>query len=458
MKELISAGAVQPPASGRLSRKTRFGYGIGEAGLNLLVGGISSYLLFFYTDVFGIAAGAAGLLMLIGRFWDAANDPIMGVIVDRTESRWGKFRPYILFGAGPVVVLTVLTFTTPSLGPTGKLVWAYVTFILWSMAFTAIAVPYNALLVNITTDSQERTSLSAIKTIFAVTGSLIVVVLAKPMTESLGGSLQTGYMLTFAVFGVAAFFLFMICFYSTSEKPSTVPGMVTKGLSRQRIRTLTGNRPLIVLVLFFLFFQIAFSLFRTVELYYFKYVLGRDEYFPVAMLAAHICAIIGMAVMPLLAKRLDKKWTALSGCVAGCLFLLLIYLVPESLFWTIAGICLSYLFLAIPFALFFGMVPDTVEYGQWKTGIRAAGLVFSAFTFTQKFSMAISVALASWILEAVGYIPDQIQTAFTLQGIALMRTVVPVSLIVIGMLIFLFYNLDRARHAEILQGLEVESS
>jgi sugar (glycoside-pentoside-hexuronide) transporter len=453
MKEVITVQAATASLGGRLPARTKFGYGVGEAALNFLVAGISNYLLFFYTEVFGIAAGAAGLIMLIGRFWDAFNDPVMGLIVDRTESRWGKFRPYILFGAGPLAFLTVLTFTTPSLGPTGKLVWAATTFILWSMAFTAVAVPYNALLVNITRDSVERTSLSAIKTIFAVAGSLIIVVLVKPMTEFLGGSLQTGYTLTFTIFGVAAFLLLIFCFFSTSEKPLRA-GIEAKSFGRRQIRTVTGNRPFIVLVLFFVFFQVAFSLFRTVELYYFKYVLERDHYFSIAMLAAHLCAVAGMAVMPLLVRRLDKKATALAGCVAGCFFLLMLYVVPGSLFWTIAGICLSYLFLAIPFALFFGMVPDTVEYGQWKTGIRAAGLVFSAFTFAQKLSMALAVALAGWILQAAGYVAEQAQTPSAIQGIAVMRTVIPASLIVVGMIFFLFYDLNRARHAEILRQIE----
>jgi sugar (glycoside-pentoside-hexuronide) transporter len=431
---------------------------VGEAALNFMVAGISNYLLFYYTDVLGLAAGAAGLLMLIGRIWDACNDPIMGIWVDRTETRWGKFRPFLLFGAVPVAVLTGLAFSTPDLGPTGKLIWAYVTFILWSMAFTAVAVPYNAMLVNLTDDFQERTSLSAVKTMFAVAGSLLVVVLAKPMAESLGSDLQTGYALTFWIFGGGALLLLLICFASTQERTVPRAALAAKAFGWEQFRTITQNRPLILLVVFFILFQIAFSLFRTVELYYFTYVLGRGEHYPSTMLGAHLCAGIGMALMPWLVRQLDKKLAALAGCALGSLFLLVIYMVPESLGWTIVAICLSYLFLAIPFALFFGIVPDTVEYGQWKTGIRAAGLVFSTLTFAQKCSMAIAVAVGSWVLEAVGYAAGQIQTEFAVRGIAWLRTLLPMALFLLGMLPFLFYDLDRRRHARVLEEIESEGA
>lgn len=457
MKQPVESPAYPPP-SACLSAGRKIGYGVGEAALNFLVGGISNYLLFFYTDVFGLAAGAAGLLMLVGRLWDACNDPVMGILVDRTETRWGKFRPYLLFGAAPVAVMTALAFTTPDLGPTGKLTWAYVTFILWSMAFTAVAVPYNALLVNLTSDFQERTSLSAVKTMFAVAGSLVVVVLAKPMTESLGGGLQAGYALTFSIFGAGAFLLLLICFASTREQVIPRAAATVKAFGRDQFRTITQNRPLLLLVAFFILFQVAFSLFRTVELYYFTYVLGRGEHYPSTMLGAHLCAGIGMALMPWLVRRLDKKPAALAGCALGSLFLFVIYMVPDSLGWTIAAICLSYLFLAIPFALFFGIVPDTVEYGQWKTGIRAAGLVFSTFTFAQKCSMAIAVAIASWVLDAVGYAAAQTQTEFALRGIAWLRTLLPMALFLLGMLPFLFYDLDRRRHARILREIGTEGA
>ncbi len=458
MRPVPPAPVARKESDGRLPAVQRFGYGIGEAALNLLVAGISNYLLFFYTDVFGLTAGAAGLLMLIGRLWDASNDPLMGVLADRTESRWGKFRPYLLFGAAPVAALTALTFTTPAWGATGKLVWAYTTFLLWSMAFTAVAVPYNALLVNLTSDPQERTSLSAIKTIFAVLGSLAVLVLAKPMTESLGGTLHTGYALTFSLFGLAAFLMLLICFACTRER--SVPGAraIRKIGVRKQIAAIRRNRPFLLLVLFFTLFQVAFSLFRTVEIYYFKYVLGRGNLFPAAMLGAHLCAIVGMSWMPSLVKRLEKKSTALAGCGVGASLIGLTFLASQSPFLAIVGICLSYLFLAVPFALFFGMVPDTVEYGQWRTGIRSAGLVFSLLTFMQKFSMGVAVALASWVLDAAGYVPGQAQTPSAVLGIACLRTILPMCLLLVGMIPFLFYELDRKQMVAIVRKIEDETA
>ncbi len=438
-----------------LSLGSKIGYGIGEVGLNFLVAGVANYLLFFYTDVFGITAGAAGMLMLLGRFWDAANDPLMGIIGDRTETRWGKYRPYILFAAAPVVLLTILTFTTPNFSPTGKLVWAYITYFGWCTAFTAIAVPYNALMANLSTDSQERSSLGAIKTIFAVLGSMLIIVFAKPMTESLGGNLQRGYTITFGLFGAAAMVLFILCFMSVREKPSIAVVGASGSATKGQLKALFNNRPLIAIILFFLCFQVAFSLFRTVELYYFVYVLGRGELFSVALLAAHLFAIAGMATMPYWVKRFDKKWTSVCGCVPGCFFFLLMYLIPGNVPVALVSISLSYFFVSVTFALFFAIVPDTVEYGQLHGGVRTAGLIFSVFTFTQKLGMAVAAGLAGWILEAAGYMPYHTQTEQVQHTILILRTLLPVGLLGVGMVLFLLlYNLTREQHQAILEALD----
>ena len=431
------------------------GYGIGEIGLNFLVAGVSNYLLFFFTDVFGIAAGAAGLLMLLGRFWDAANDPVMGIVGDRTQTRWGKYRPYLLFASAPAVIFTILLFTTPDLSPAGKMVWAYIMYFGWCTAFTAIAVPYNALMPNLTTDSQERTSLSSIKTIFAVLGSMLVIVLAKPMTEALGSNLQSGYTITFTIFGALAMALFIATFALVKEKPY-VSAKKENFFSKKYLKSLVENRPLISLLLFFGFFQIAFSLFRTVELYYFQYVLERDGFYSVALLAAHICAVAGMVSMPFFVKRFDKKKTAIWGCAIGCVFFLPMYFFAGNFAIALAGIAITYFILSVPYALFFGIVADTVEYGQWKSGIRAAGLIISVFTFTQKLGMALAAALAGTVLEWVGYVAGQPQTETALRGILMLRTVIPAALVVIGMLFFLNYNLTREKHQQILQDLKTQ--
>lgn len=443
----------------RLSLRDKVGYGIGEVGLNFLVAGIANYLLFFYTDVFGITAGAAGWLMLMGRFWDAANDPLMGVVGDRTRTRWGKYRPYILIGAAPVVIFTILTFTTPGLGPTGRLVWAYATYFGWCTAFTVVAVPYNALMANLTTDSQERSSLGAIKTIFAVLGSMLIIVLAKPMTERLGVDLRQGYTITFAIFGVMAFVLFVICFLSVREKSEVREVRPPQTFNGAQLVALAGNRPLLAVLLFFLLFQVAFSLFRTVELYYFRYVLQRDDMFSVALLSAHLFAVAGMAAMPLCARIFDKKRTSLYGAAVGCLFFLVMYLVPGNLAVAVVCICLSYFFVSVTFALFFAIVPDTVEYGQWKSGIRCAALIFSVFTFTQKLGMAVAAGLAGQLLEAVGYVADQPQSDAALHGILLMRTLIPMGLLIAGMVSFsLLYGLTREKHREILDELDLKDA
>lgn len=448
----------QAKSAEKLGLGGKIGYGIGEVGLNLLVGGISNYLFFFYTDVFGLMASAVGILMVVTRILDAINDPVMGFISDRTKSRWGKFRPYLLYGSMPVAILTVLTFTTPNIPLGWKILWAYVTFNLWEMAFTFIAVPYNALSANLSTDSQERSSISSIKTIFASLGSMIVAVLAKPMTEALGkGNLQKGYFLTFLIFAAISVVIFTLCFLFTREKAELESKEKEKTGIKNQLGVFKGNRPLLALLLYFLFFQVAFSMFRTVEMYYFKYVLLRDELYSIAVLVGSLCAVIGMIAMPAIVKKLDKKPASLICGVIGCFFFLLMYIIPNNLTTAFIGIAFSYLFLAVPYALFFGILPDTVEYGQWKSGIRASGLIISTLTTTQKAGMAIAAAAVGWVMDFAGYVANQVQTARTIHALLALRTIIPMSLVIIGMLCFTFYNLDRKKHGEIVKELQARS-
>lgn len=436
----------------KMKFKEKIGYGIGEVALNFLVGGISNYLFFFYTDVFGIGAGAVGIILLLSRIWDAVNDPLMGMIADRTNSKHGKYRPYILWGAIPVALFTVLAFMAIDVSYTWKIVWAAVTFNLWGMAFTFIAVPYNALMANLTTDSQERSSLGSIKSIFAAIGAMLVVVLAKPMTEALGQNLQEGYIYTYSIFAVLAVAIFLLCFFNTKEK--AIPQKKEKIKLKIQFKAVWSNRPLISLILFFIFFQVAFSMFRSVEMYYFKYVLDRSELYTIAVLAGSLCAAVGMVFTPAIVKLMDKKYAALSGGVVGCLFFLLMYFIPNNITISFVGIMGSYLFMSVPFALFIGMLPDTVEYGQWKSGVRAAGLIISAWTATQKAGMAIAAWLIGVVLDSAGFIANQAQPQVVLNSMLALRTIIPVALVIIGMLLFLPYNLNRNLHKKILGELE----
>ena len=238
--------------SEKISFKEKVGYGLGDTASNLYFQMFVNFLLFFYTDIFGISAAAAGTMLMVSRFWDAANDPMMGIIADRTNSRWGKFRPYLIWMSIPLAVVGVLTFITPNFDATGKLIYAYITFTLVMMAYTAINIPYSALMGVISPNSSERTSVSTYRFVLAFVGAFIVQGLTLPLVNLFGGGDQaTGFPLTMAVFGVLACILFYITFATTRERV-IVPTTQESSL-KEDVKNLLKNRPWMYLLIMGIF-------------------------------------------------------------------------------------------------------------------------------------------------------------------------------------------------------------
>lgn len=440
----------------KLSIKEKVGYGFGDLASVLYWQTISAYLLYFYTDVFGLTAAAAGTMILVSRLWDGVNDPMMGIIADRTSTRWGKFRPYLLWCAVPLAIIGVLTFTTPNFESSGKLVYAYVTFTLLMMAYTAINIPYSSLLGVITPDPLERTSVSSYKYVFAYISGTIVSAFALPLTQFFGnGNEARGWQMTMSLFGVAAVGFFLVTFLSTKERVQ--PPRAQKSSIAQDLRDLFSNRPW-VLLLFATLLMILFVATRSsVTAHYFKYYVGEQHFSLfgktytfgfVALTSAFNAigqwlAIIGVVFTNFFAKMVGKKKAFLVLFVTATICTTAFFILPPEQVVAMFVLQIIGSFAGGPLSpLIWAMYADAADYSEWKTGRRATGLVFSASTMSQKFGWAIGTFIAGLLLSAFGFQANMEQNPEVLFGLKSLMSVIPSVAGVLAIVLILFYKLD----------------
>jgi len=445
-------GHSQPP----IKLIEKLGYGVGDLGYALIWQMISLYLLFFYTDVFGITAGEAGIIFLIARIWDAVNDPLLGFLADRTQSRWGKFRPYLLFGAVPVGICLILAFSTPDLGHIGKFIWALVTYIMLGMVYTAVNLPYGSLLAVCTRNQSDRSSMAAYRMIFGFLGVLVVGTLTKPLVGKFTNE-QAGFQAVAAIYSVLAAIIIWTVFTSVKEK--VTPVKTERYSLKEMLKILTVNKPLILICSAVLFVTTAITIRSAVGMYFFKYNMAREDLFPLFMGIIVISMILGCIVANFLRKKLEKKNLYILGMIIFAIGDIGIFFSPYSainliIFFTV----LAGLGTGIFYVLLLGMVADTVEYAEWKTGKRAEGMIYSAYTFTAKLSAAMGGASAGLLLSLVGYVPNSTQTATADFGIRALFTLGPFISGVIAVIIMNFYNLDSALFKRIVEDLEENKS
>ena len=427
----------------KLSLKEKIGYSLGDTASHFVWDMVGFWILIFYTDTFGISAAAAGTIMLIARAWDMVSDPLMGIIADRTHTRWGKFRPYILWMALPYSVLAVLTFTTPDFGATGKVIYAGVTYFLLMTVFTAINLPYSSLGAVMTSDSYERAGLNSYRFIFAFIGQFIVSGTALSLALYFGkGDNAKGYQYTLILFSIISFILFMITFKTTKERVQ--PPKEQKESLKEDFRNLFKNRPWMILFFVGIISFVMFAMQNLSVAYYFKYYIGKAEGVQLFNVIGTVALIVAIPFSKPLAKRFGKRAVFLASSLLSGFFFILLYL-PG-----IADIKLIYLFNilakmsyapAVP--LLWTMLADTADYSEWKTGRRSTGLVFSAATFAQKAGWGIGGALAGWLLAIFKFVPNIEQTATAINGIKLMISVFPGILYMSCAILLYFYNIDQ---------------
>jgi sugar (glycoside-pentoside-hexuronide) transporter len=437
----------------KVPMRTKLGFGIGDMGNALILNLKSIYMLYFWTDVFGISAAVAGTIFLLARMWDGINDPMMGYIADHTQSRWGRYRPYIFFGALPLAIFAVLTFTVPEMSHTGKIAWAAATYTILGMIATVVGVPYTALIPNITQDAKQRTSVTMFKQVFYYVGVVIVAVSTKPLV-ALFSDEKTGFQAVVIIFSIIAVIALWTTFFSYKEKSGALLES-SKYKLREVYKIFLYNRPL--QIAFAAFFAVTFSgaMQMSAAIYYCKYNLQSEKYIPMLLGVTLFSILLGSTFSPLVGRRLGKRRAYLFGVGVFAVFYTIMFFVPYSQIpLLLACASLASLGTGIANVVAISMLADTVEYNEWKTGIRPEGVIFSSATLVTKLGGAISAAISGFLLTFVGYVPNVDQTATALTGILVLVTLIPVGTKVVAMVLMYFYPLDEATYASILEDLK----
>jgi len=397
--------------------------------------------MYYYTDIFGIPAAAVGTLFLLSRIWDAINDPMMGALADRTKSKHGRFRPWIKWTAFPFGILAVLMFTTPDFSLNGKIIYAYVTYILMMMVYTANNIPYGALSGVMTSNSVERTSLNSYRFVLGQSAALMVQALTLPLIAFFGaGDKALGYQLTMALFAVIAIGMFYVTFYSTKERIEPVQTEATP--LKEDLKDLMHNRPWVILFVMGLVTFIFLSLRIAVGLYYFQYYVGDEGLFSMFAVLGTIGLIIGIPLSKPLTKKFGKRNTYIASNVLSGLAVLALFFPSPDQYYIAYGLSALVGFLNGPgVPILWAMYADTADYAEWKFGRRATGIVFSAATFGQKFGWGIGGAITGWLLALFNYVPNAVQSPEAIWGIKMMLSVIPGVLMILSAGVLFFYNL-----------------
>lgn len=452
----------------KINLKEKIGYGLGDAASSMFWKIFSMYLLFFYTDVFGIAPAVVGTMFLITRIWDSCFDPIVGIIADRTKTKWGKFRPYLLWVAVPFAVIGVLTFYTPDFDEKGKIIYAYVTYSLMMMIYSLINVPYASLLGVMSSDRKERTTLSSYRMVFAFGGSLLALWLIEPLVNYFGGSLnsKTGWLATIAVFGLITTVFFWACFFFTKERVKPIENEQSN--LKEDLKDLLKNRPWWILLGAGIGTLVFNSIRDGAAVYYFKYYVSSSINFDFSLFgtAFHMTPtsiylvlgqaanIIGVILATPIANKIGKKKTFFGAmALASILSLIFYFFGKEDIFLILIFQILISICAGCIFPLIWSMYADSADYSEWKQGRRATGLVFSASSMSQKFGWTIGGAGAGWLLGYYGFQANVEQTATAQHGIQLMLSILPAIAAAISVAFILFYPLSEEKLQTIEQDL-----
>ncbi len=457
--------AAEATVQERIPLREKLAYGSADFAANLYWNTFATYLLFFYTEVFGISAAAAGTLFLLCRLLDGAIDPAVGMIADRTETRWGKFRPYLLWFCVPFAIFGVLTFTTPGLGPAGRLAWAYGTYLVLMILFTFMSIPYSAMLGVLSSDPAERTSLSSIKFVFAFAGCFVVSATLLPLVQALGGgNAARGWQLAFVVFGVAYVLVNLFTFLGTRERIHPAPAR--EASIRTDIRDLLTNPAWISLALTTVIFLVSVGIRASVTAYYFKYCIGTQSLSlpfaggPRAYGFVEIVSAFGTVgmVSAIVGVLLLNAFVRLTGKKCGFIILLAVSTASTAAFYFLRPDQLLAIFLwnaigsltgAPISALLWAMYADVADFGEWKTGRRATGLVFSASIMGTKFGGAFAAACAGWLLAWIGFHSDVAASPSVRHGLVLLMSLIPASVALVSLVVVCFYPLNEAKIARV---------
>ena len=443
---------MKPP--GRLPLRTKLGYGVGDLGGNLFFTIMGFWLLNFVTDTLGLAASLAGLALLVGRVWDAVTDPLMGSLSDRTVSRWGRRRPYLLFGAPAVVVgMTLVFLDVGGRGWSDGALFAWVVFAVCvvNTAYTVVYVPYGALTPELARDFQERTNLTGYRMAWAIVGTLLG---AGAFTIVADGA---GYAVAGLVFGIITAGVVLITFAAVRERP-VAPQRVPVGNVFASYRAALRVRPFRLALVPWTLFMTGIVIATSAVPFYFEHLYGRPELARFASLVLLLAAFAAIPMWVWLSRRLGKRTAYNAGMVIFGAALLVAYLVAHrdvaTLFvvMAVAGVG-----LATNYVMPWSIIPDVIDYDELENGQRREGVFYGMWTFLQKLGLGVAGLVSGAVLQWTGYVPDVLQTPLALHGIRLLIGPVPALFLVVGILVLSRYPIDRAAHRAIAAKLEAAS-
>jgi len=438
------------------TNKLRTAYGIGDYAICLYWSGVGFYLLYFYTDVVGISPLMAGWIYALGIAWDAVTDPFMGYIAERTRTKMGSYRPYIYYGSIPLALSFVLLLWVPPYKGLFLFIFLLLVNLIHRTCFTIVSVPYSSLTARITDDSDERTKLTTARMLFASLGTTTITFLGFPLVFLLGsGEEATGFLVLGLIAGLTAVIILSITVKFVEERPFKFSKKDLPSF-RNVFKSVANNYPFWIVFFAILFLISTFLMFNNNLIYFIKYALNLHEYQGLLLGFLNASTFIGIFFWAFLTILLGKKYTWMISM--ACLFLgfTIFYFYPIKEF-----IELLIILIFIGFAngatgvLFWSMLPDTIEYGEWKTGIRTESSLYGFMTFAQKGAIAFAAVILGTILTKIGFEPNEIQNEQTLESLKNLMSLIPLVGVFISFVLVYFYPIDREFHKKLINDINL---
>lgn len=439
-----------------LHMKERIGYGVGDFANNMMYTPVNSFFTYFLTNVAGLGAGVVGTILLVSRLLDGVSDLIVGSLMEKIHSKHGKARPWLLWWCIPFAVSLVLMFTAPDFGTTGKIIYAFLTYNLAvTVVYTAINLPFGSLAALMTKNQIERGYLNISKMVFAFGGGMVVNAATLPLVKYFGND-SSAWQKTFLIYGVVAIIFFLIVFFTTKEavtEEAKKAGSEEKVNIPQALKSLIKNKYWMILLAIF-FLNSVVNAFIGVNVYYAQYIMNDDSLVGNLSIFQNIASFAAFAICTGIIRKIGKQKIAISGVAISFIGYAMVLLNPTSYAVLYIAAIIKGVGNAALSGVMYGMLADTVEYNDWKSGIRAEGLVFSANSIGQKIGSGIGSAVLGWVLAAFGFVSSSAtQPASAISGIRVIFLYVPLVVFAIMFIILLFYKLDK-EYGHIVEDLE----
>ncbi|MBW1983677.1 MAG: MFS transporter [Deltaproteobacteria bacterium] len=438
----------------KLPLKVKLGYGVCDLGGNLFFTVMAFLLLNYLTDTVGIAAGLAGIVIMIGKIWDAVTDPVVGYVSDRTNSKWGRRRPYIFFGSFPLFITMIIMFTNPNLSSQSQLfLWGVVAFCLLNTAYTLVNIPYSSLTPELTQDFHERTSLNGYRFGFAVIGTLIGAGAALPLISAFPNK-NIGFTVMGTLFGFIMMITALATFYTVKE-----PDTVRESLDTEFFKTylkVFKNKPYVLILLTYALHITALTVVSSIAIYYFKYIHNNEPMTTRAMLILLVTAIVFIPISVAVSKKIGKKLAYGVGMFVFSLAIMVLFFFGHThdVNFSLALMFFAGTGMGFTYALPYAMVPDAIEYDYLLNGQRTEGSFYGIWTFGLKIGQAVALGITGAVLSIVDYVPEVAQSAKAMFGIRLLLGPIPALIFILSLVMLYFYPINEQRYNEILDDIK----